>query len=279
MLSPAPSPKPTPAWRYVVPNAITSASMIVGLLVMVAAIDGRFEDAGWLIVLCVLLDKLDGTAARLLGASSRFGTQLDSLADLVVFGVAPAMTIMRFAQAHEDMFGVWLSWTWSWLFYAALALFVVCSALRLAKFNVMAESPKRGPQVFFGMPTTLAGGLIGLFLLIGLEHELDGLLRALPLIALVFGLLMVSNLPLPKVAKRETAVGNWFQMINLVLCYACGFARVFPEYLLAVTLGYAGVGFIYGLVHREELRVGLRPEPEAEDEHDEPQLTESAAHG
>ncbi len=263
--SPTPTPATKPAtWRYVVPNAITSASMVVGLLVMIAAIDGRFVDAGWLIVMCVLLDKLDGTFARLLHATSRFGTQLDSLTDLVVFGVAPAMTILLFAQSHPEMFSLWSDW--SWALYASLAVFVVCSALRLAKFNVLAEKPN-APQVFFGMPTTLAGGLIGLFLLIGMAYEFNGLLRALPVIAFVFGLLMVSNLPLPKVARRSNTFIQWFQMITLVVAYVCGFARVFPEYLLTLTLGYATIGFVWGLLHRQELRAGLRePEPEPDDE-------------
>jgi CDP-diacylglycerol--serine O-phosphatidyltransferase len=243
-----PAPAPVAFWRYVVPNAITSASLAVGLLVMVAAIEDRFEDAGWLIVLCVLLDKLDGTFARLLGATSKFGVQLDSLADLVVFGVAPAVTLFRFAHARAELYAPWADWMW--LLQGSLALFVVCSALRLAKFNVLSED---GPPVFLGMPTTLAGGLVGLLLLVGLEHQLEGLLVAMPLVALAFGLMMVSNLPLPKIGKRGTKIGTYFQAINLVLSYICGFTRMFPEYMLAVAVGYALVGFAYGQLHRNEL--------------------------
>ncbi|NVB41400.1 CDP-alcohol phosphatidyltransferase family protein [Pseudenhygromyxa sp. WMMC2535] len=243
-------------WRYVVPNAVTSASLVIGLMVMLAASQGRFEAAGWLIVACVLLDKLDGTFARLLGATSKFGVQLDSLTDLVVFGVAPAAVILLTIQGTPELAESWAPW--SWAMYASLALFVVCANLRLAKFNVMAESG--GPAIFFGMPTTLAGGLLGLFLLIGLQYEFDGLLRALPLIALLFAAMMVSNLPLPKVGKRASTAGNVFQAVNLVLCYICGFVRIFPEYLLLVTLGYAGAGFIWGLLHRSELREQLTGE-------------------
>lgn len=239
---------PTPAWRYVIPNAVTCASLVLGLAAMIAAVDGRFEAAGWFIVWCVLFDKLDGTFARLLNASSKFGVQLDSLADLVVFGVSPAAVLMLLSRSEPEIFGAWGSF--AWVMRACLALFVVCAALRLAKFNVMSEG---GPKVFFGMPTTLAGGLLGLLLLVGLEYDLTRLLAALPLLALVFGLMMVSNLPLPKVTKRDTAAGNYFQIFNLVACYACGFARVLPEYLLLVTIGYAGVGFVWGALHRREL--------------------------
>lgn len=243
----APVP-PVAKWRYVVPNATTSASLIAGLLVMVAAIEGRFVDAGWLIVLCVLLDKLDGTFARLLGSTSKFGVQLDSLADLVVFGVAPAITLFRYADAHAELYAVWAGW--QWLLQGSLALYVICAALRLAKFNVLAEEPKDGPQLFFGMPTTVAGGLLGLLLLVGMDHELEGLLQGLPLIALLFAMLMVSNLLLPKLGKRDTKLGTYFQALNLVVCYIFGFARIFPEYILAVALGYATAGFAWGLLHR-----------------------------
>ncbi|MFV8756230.1 CDP-alcohol phosphatidyltransferase family protein [Nannocystaceae bacterium ST9] len=266
MAEPSASPAPVAAWRYVVPNAITSASLAAGLLVMVAAIESRFVDAGWLIVLCVLLDKLDGTFARLLGSTSKFGVQLDSLADLVVFGVAPAVTLFRYADAHIELYADWIGF--EWLLQGSLAVFVVCSALRLAKFNVLAEDPK-GPQVFLGMPTTLAGGLIGLLLLVGMSHELEGLLVAMPLIALVFGFMMVSNLVLPKIGKRGTKFGFYFQGFNLVLSYVFGFLRIFPEYMLAVAFGYALVGFVWGLIHRSEILGGGPSKPD-DPPHDDP---------
>ncbi|MCA9682490.1 MAG: hypothetical protein KC457_09870, partial [Myxococcales bacterium] len=183
---------------------------------------------------------------------SKFGVQLDSLTDLVVFGVTPAAVLFLLVRSDAALAAEWSSYGWA--LHACLALFAICSSLRLAKFNVMAD--EGGPGIFFGMPTTLAGGLLGLFLLIGLQHELPKLLAALPLMALAFALLMVSNLPLPKVAKRDTTAGNVFQAVNLVLCYVCGFLRIYPEYLLAVTLGYASVGFIWGMIHRQEFRPG-----------------------
>jgi CDP-diacylglycerol---serine O-phosphatidyltransferase len=244
---------PVAAWRYVVPNAVTSASLVLGLFVLLAASEGRFADAGWLMVWCVLLDKLDGTTARLLGATSKFGTQLDSLADLVVFGVAPAGTIMLLSRAEPELFGVFGSFG---VVPAALALFVVCSALRLAKFNVLAESG--GPSVFFGMPTTLAGGLLALLLLIGLQYELDGLLTALPIITACFALLMVSNFPLPKIGHDVGRAMKVFQLVTVGLCYVFGFMRIFPEYLLAISIFYALAGFCWGFLHRSELgRPGL----------------------
>lgn len=240
---------PVAAWRYVIPNAVTSLSLVLGLFVLLAASEGRFIDAAWLMVWCVLLDKLDGTTARLLGATSKFGIQLDSLADLVVFGVAPAGTIMLLSRAEPELFAAYGGFG---LVPAAAAMFVVCSALRLAKFNVLAESG--GPSVFFGMPTTLAGGLLALFVLIGLQYQLDGLLGSLPIIAACFALLMVSNLPLPKIGHDVGPAMKVFQLVTVVLAYVFGFMRIFPEYLLGISLFYALAGFGWGFLHRSELR-------------------------
>jgi CDP-diacylglycerol---serine O-phosphatidyltransferase len=247
--------KPVAAWRYVIPNAVTSLSLALGLFVLLAASEGRFEDAAWLMVWCVLLDKLDGTSARLLGATSKFGTQLDSLADLVVFGVAPAGTLMLLARAEPELFARYGDFG---LIPIALALFVICSALRLAKFNVLAETG--GPGVFFGMPTTLAGGLLALLILIGLQYRVEGLLAALPIVAAAFALMMVSNFPLPKMGHDAGTAVKVFQIVTVLLAYVFGFMRIFPEYLLGISLFYALAGFGWGLLHRNELRGPNQPD-------------------
>lgn len=252
-------------WRYVIPNALTSMSLVLGLGVIAVASDGNFELAGWLTVWCVLLDKLDGTAARLLGASSKFGAELDSLADLVVFGVAPAVTILLLSRAEFELFARWQGFEPA--MYAMLALFVVCASLRLAKFNVLVDS---GPPVFFGLPTTFTGGILALLMIVGLQRELDMLLQALPLIALAFGLLMVSNLVLPKIGHNTSRLVLAFQFVSVALCYVFGFMRIFPEFLLGISLFFVLMGIGYGLLHRDEL---LSNKPEHDDDLDlEPQV-------
>lgn len=249
------SEKKIAAWRYVIPNAITALSLVFGLVVLTVASEGEFELAGWFTVWCVLLDKLDGTFARLLGSSSKFGAQLDSLADLVVFGVAPAGTILLLARTEHHLFTGWLgNGPGLWAMYAMLALFVVCASLRLAKFNVLAD--EGGPPVFYGFPTTFAGGVLALLLLIGLDHELDWLLRALPVLALCLGLLMVSNIMLPKLGHSSGKAFQVFRAVNLALVYVFGFMRMFPEYLLGISLFFMAMGVVYAAMHREELLAG-----------------------
>jgi CDP-diacylglycerol---serine O-phosphatidyltransferase len=257
--------KKVATWRYVIPNALTSMSLVLGLGVLAVATEGKFELAGWLMVWCVLLDKLDGTAARLLGSSSKFGAQLDSLADLVVFGVAPAATIMLLSRAETVLFARWQGY--EFVLYAMLALFVVCASLRLAKFNVLADS---GPSVFFGLPTTFTGGVLALLMIVGLQRELDLLLQALPVIALGFGLLMVSNLVLPKIGHSSGRFMQAFVMLSMVLCYVFGFMRIFPEFLLGISVFFILMGIGYGLLHRDEL-LSSKPEPD-EDLDLEPQV-------
>ncbi|PRP92148.1 CDP-alcohol phosphatidyltransferase [Enhygromyxa salina] len=251
---------PTATWRYVIPNAVTSASLVLGLGVLAVATQGEFELAGWLMVWCVLLDKLDGTFARLLGASSKFGAQLDSLADMVVFGVVPAGTTLLLLRARPDLMAPWLGR--ELLMYAMLSLFAVCASLRLAKFNVLADED--GPPVFFGLPTTVTGGILALLLLIGLDHQMILLLRVLPVLALILGLLMVSNIVLPKIGHSSGLFMQVFRAVTIGLCYVFGFMRVFPEYLLGISLFYILTGIVLGLLRRDELLSGKGPEDGAD---------------
>lgn len=258
--------RPVATWRYVIPNAVTALSLVFGLVTLAVASEGEFELAAWFTIWSVLLDKLDGTLARLLGASSKFGAQLDSLADNVVFGVAPAGTILLLMRARPELFTGWLgdqalSQTSMYIMYGMLALFVVCASLRLAKFNVLDE--QGGPPVFFGTPSTFAGGVLALLLLVALEHQLDWLLGTLPVFAFVLALLMVSNLVIPKLGHELGRAFKIFTATNLALCYLFGFMRVFPEYLLTVSLLFTGAGMVYGAIYRKQLLSGDTPSPEA----------------
>ncbi len=242
-------------WRYVVPNAITCFSLSLGLVSMGHAMAGDHLVAAWLIVLSVLLDKLDGTAARLLGATSRIGVQLDSLSDFVTFGIAPAFIV--YAKLHGDPVGpgdVWSGEVGQLALMGLLIAYTLMACIRLAKFNVLNDVlPAGGPKVFYGLPSTFAGGLVVVVFIIGLEYGADDVLRWLPAAALGLGLLMVSNLPLPKLAKRDSVALNVFQGVNIVIGYTCGVFRFWPEYILGAVLLYALVGLSWGLLHRREL--------------------------
>lgn len=137
--------------RTMVPNAITAAALCVGLTGIRFAIAGDFERSVQLVILAGLLDGIDGRAARLLKAESRFGAELDSLADSISFGVAPALIIYLWTLQSLPRLG----------WFAALA-FAICCVLRLARFNARidaVEQPHKSAGFLTGVPAPVGAGL------------------------------------------------------------------------------------------------------------------------
>ena len=132
---------------FILPNLITSTSLFGGFYSIVACLDGKFEYAAIAIIISGLLDGLDGRVARLTGTSSKFGMEYDSLADLVAFGLAPGILVFTWALRPFGRYG--------WL---AAFLYVVCAALRLARFNVQVDTVESNR--FVGIPTPAAAGFI-----------------------------------------------------------------------------------------------------------------------
>ncbi len=129
---------------FLLPNMITTLSMFLGFLSMVWAVQGRFEEACMAILVSALMDGLDGKVARLTNTASEFGVQYDSLADLVAFGLAPAMLLWQ-----------WQLQTFGRLGVAAVFIYAACGALRLARFNVSTAAV--GKRFFIGLPIPAGG--------------------------------------------------------------------------------------------------------------------------
>src|SRR3954464_1176021 len=145
--------RPIPV-RMLVPNLITLLALCAGLTAIRLAFEQRLEWAGAAIVFAAMLDGIDGRVARMLKGTSKFGAELDSLADFVNFGVAPAL-ILYFWGLHELGNAGWI---------AAMVL-AICAGLRLARFNVMVDDPNRpawAGNFFVGMPAP--GGAITVLL-------------------------------------------------------------------------------------------------------------------
>ena len=141
--------RPVP-FRMIAPNLITLIALCLGLTAIRLAYEDRFEPAVLAIVAAAVLDGVDGRVARLLKGTSRFGAELDSLADFVNFGVAPGIVLYGFVL-HEMRA---LGWT-------VAMIFAIAMALRLARFNVMIEDPGRPDwtrDFFVGMPAPAAAG-------------------------------------------------------------------------------------------------------------------------
>ena len=234
--------------RYLIPNGFTAASMVLGVISAYLSAHDQFTLAAWMITWGVLLDKLDGSAARLFNASSEFGVQFDSFADFVIFGLAPASLFYHWLGGVEGTYGV--------LTTAISCLYIVMTSTRLALFNI--SSPPGGDQYFFGLPTTLSGATLSTFYLSTEIYAPEFFAKStmspqtkLCLLALlaISALMMVSRFVLPKLKPRKSLFINLFQFVNIGLVYLLSPFRLYPEYLFVLCLIYLSVGFTAGALY------------------------------
>jgi CDP-diacylglycerol--serine O-phosphatidyltransferase len=176
--------------RAMVPNAITAAALCVGLTGIRFAIAGDFEKSVQAVILAGLLDGIDGRAARLLKAQSRFGAELDSLADSISFGVAPALIVYLWTLQSLPRLG----------WFAALA-FAICCVLRLARFNAridIDDQPHKSAGFLTGVPAPVGAGLafLPMYLWVASDHaEIFAAPILVGLWVTLIAFLMISSVP------------------------------------------------------------------------------------
>jgi CDP-diacylglycerol--serine O-phosphatidyltransferase len=167
---------------YVLPNLFTTASLFCGFYSIIASVKGQFPVAATALLISIILDGLDGRIARMTNTMSKFGAEYDSLSDLVAFGVAPAVMMYTWSLFHYGK--------WGWI---AAFLFVVCGALRLARFNV--QISLIDSRVFNGLPIPAAAAVTATAVL--MYYYLGGKGRFTDLIVIFsvvgLALLMVSS--------------------------------------------------------------------------------------
>lgn len=235
------------ALRYLPPNAVTLASLTCGLIAILYGVEGQPQLAGWFILYSVLLDGLDGPLARLLNAQSRIGGELDSFADFVSFGLAPAFLLAGVGEPTGPLSG-------PRLLHLLGLIYVFGCVLRLARYNVV--DGKAYPGLFRGIPSTFAGGLVAASVLVAVRHSVDLETRAMGLAFLLgaLGLLMVSPLYIPRVGSARTQLWKRLTVINLAAVWVLVLTRSLPEYLLACGIAYFVGGSYVGAQRVRELR-------------------------
>jgi len=236
----------------VMPSAFTLGNLFFGFWAIVSAFNGNFRWAGWFIVFAGILDMLDGRVARLSGTGTRFGAELDSLVDVISFGVAPALLMYFLDFSNAGRFAWMLCY-----------IYVVAVALRLARFNVLsAGKPSSG--WFTGLPSPAAGMTLAVYYpfsqtnwyraslaYMDLQHE------GLVVLMLLLAVLMVSNVKYPKfppigVRSRKGIFGL---VVHLIILLGGLFA---PEYFLfPLGLFYVALGIVRATV------LGLMERPES----------------
>lgn len=208
--------KETTKLAIAAPSLFTLGNLACGFFSILAATKGNFSQAGWLILIAAVFDMFDGRVARLLGAESEFGIEMDSLADSISFCAAPAF-LMYFMVLHTQP-------TWG----APIACVYTCfGVLRLAKFNAMARAGEGSKKYFCGLPVPAPAALLASFAISynimqgGNGHNIPlvetyvtHLYNIVWFLMLILAILMVSNIPYAAFkAKREKKLSVWFLLL------------------------------------------------------------------
>lgn len=218
----------------ILPSVFTSLNLLCGYFSVILTAKEEFLAAGWLIVLAVVFDILDGRIARLTSVTSRFGAELDSLADLVSFGVAPAFLV--FSRYMSENFALGL---------VSSAIFVLCGALRLARFNI---TPPSGKDVFEGLPIPAGAGILCTLTIFELQFFNYFIPDAIiPFVVLITSFLMVSKVEYPAMKKSKK---TGFQRQLLVLFFIAALVIAPPLTLFLYSWGFASYGLFMFLVRK-----------------------------
>ncbi len=168
---------------YLLPNLLTTAGLFAGFFAIVASMNGRFEAASVAIFIAMIMDGLDGRVARMTDTESSFGAEYDSMADIVSFGMAPALVIYNWALSGQGKLG--------WL---AAFVFVAAGALRLARFNT--QVGKSDKRYFQGLAIPSAAAILAGLVWLGVDLGYtrgDEFGVSIAILTIVLGVLMVSN--------------------------------------------------------------------------------------
>jgi len=176
---------------YLLPNLFTTAAMFAGFFAIIAAQSGRFNAAAIAIFIAMLLDTVDGRVARMTHTQTEFGAQYDSLADLISFGLAPALVMYQWSLIHVNDVGP----GWAKLGWLAAFFYTAAAAMRLARFNTVTQNENVDKQHFIGLPSPTAAALLVGMVWISYEMEISGEALQWPalVLTLIAGALMVSN--------------------------------------------------------------------------------------
>ncbi len=239
---------------YILPNLFTTGNLFCGFWSIISVFQEKYFFAAVAILLASVFDVLDGKVARLSGATSKFGVQYDSLADLVSFGVAPAVLAFSWALRPYGRFG--------WL---AAFIFVVCGALRLARFNVMSATGET--KYFKGLPIPAAASMIALTILLYLRLVETGWIKDIVILVMIYILafLMVSSIRYLSLKEldlaRKKPFGTFMFVVLSIIVIIMEPVIVLSAFVLLYVFS-GPVNMVFAWHKKRELRKAetLRPE-------------------
>ncbi len=238
-------------YRGIFPGTFTMGNVVCGFLSILSSFEGNITTACWFIILAGFLDALDGKVARLSGTSSQFGVELDSLADFLSFGVAPAVIVHAIKLTNLGK--------WGWIISI---VYIMAAAYRLARYNIMAETDEK--KDFYGLPVPVAA--FGLVSFVIFSYSVWGQLEyAEYLVSMVIGFafLMVSQVQYDSIPEQFGSPQARMKMAAIVLAVIAILIRprllLFPIIGLYILFGlireayrlfYLGVGKVTGRPHQ-----------------------------
>ena len=252
---------------YLLPNSLTAGNLFFGFLAIMrcieanyatdpAIVNAHFTQAVWFIFFGVVCDAFDGRVARMGGRESLFGIEFDSIADVISFGVAPAMMmIFLILKPTEQYDGV--------LPVSQLIgfIYLLCAAVRLARFNVLTHpmippaERLKGTKDFLGLPVPAAAGMVASLVLVYTSfekhgYEMHGFELLMPPLMLAIAVLMISNIPYPSFKEIDWQTSTRVRtFILLIFCLGVGF--IFKELFFAmfglIYISYGPVRYLYRL--------------------------------
>jgi len=230
---------------YILPNLFTTGGLFSGFYSIVATVNGYYDRAAWFILIAAIFDALDGRVARMTNTTSRFGVEYDSLADLVAFGVAPSLLMYMWALKPFGKFG--------WL---AAFLYLVCGALRLARFNVQVNTVES--KRFLGLPIPAAAGMVASCVLLFYYFGGSGaIVKKISILLLIYVLafLMVSSIRYYSFKDPELVKRQPFSILVLAIFLIIVIVAR-PElmlFIIALTYTASGpIGKLLSLVRRKK---------------------------
>ena len=234
---------------YLLPNLCTTGSLFAGFYAIIAGMNQDFIAAAIAIFIALIFDGLDGRVARLINAQSAFGAQYDSLADMLSFGIAPALVAYNWINLYLAPYG------WSKLAWLSTFVFAACVAMRLARFNVQHEKPdnevKKGKPYFFrGLPCPAAAALITSSIWVCDLHGYIGLGFSIVevVIILLASYLMVSNIPFRGFKEFDLKKNVRFTYIVLTMLILVGIWWRPAEVLFGLFTLFTFSGIVFGIM-------------------------------
>lgn len=223
---------------YLLPNLLTTGGLFAGFYSIVAAIDGDFSAAALAIFAAMFLDGLDGRVARMTSTSSEFGKEFDSLADMVSFGLTPAIVTYQWGVERLAEYGT----LWGRLGWAAAFLYVASAAFRLARFNTNVLWTDR--RFFQGLPSPAAAACIAAIVWVSTEYEIDGLFPLVVGIAITAALAVLMMSRFSYMSFKEFKPGQRVRYTHLLLIplVITVIAIDPPRVAAALTVVYAASG-------------------------------------